>query len=208
METNKMSTLRKLIRSKFNSRIKPLFIADCCEECGSTEDLQLHHCCYLCIIVNNILNYLEIEEKETVQDYTEEELYLITSCIMNEHLKVKYKTLCKDCHTKEHSHCVSDPFVGCGSAYFKTTWDLTPKQLEYLDINLNKKRYGKDNIIEIAKILDCRDQYDRLDYSVDGINEWFEKKNLNYYIEFGKEKSREGKKYGCPYYIIRLLNDK
>ena len=200
-----MTTLRNLARSKFNSRIKNLYIGDKCEKCGSTENLQLHHCCFLHIIINNVLNYLRIEEKESIDDYDEELVYKAISCIMAEHLKIRYKTLCPDCHLKEHAECVSDRFNGCGATYHKSTWDLTDRQIEYLDINMNVKRYGKETLWEISKILDCKDEYDRLLTNVDDINEWFESKSVPYFIEMGKELDKSLKKYGCLYYIIRLL---
>lgn len=200
-----MSTLRQLIRQKFNSRIKNIFIKDACERCGCTENLQLHHCCYLHIITNNVLNYLRIEEKESLDEYDEETVYKVLSCIMAEHLKIRYKTLCPECHAKEHEECISDRFNGCGSAYYKSSWDLTDEQIQYLDVNMNTKRHGREVLREIAKILDCRDEYDRLLTNVDDINDWFEAKSVPYFIETGKEMNKNCKKYGCIYYIIRLL---
>lgn len=200
-----MSTLRQLIRTKYNSKIKPLYIKDHCEVCGSTEDLQLHHCTFLCIIVNNVLNYLRVEEKETLEEYDEETVYTVINCVLGEHLKIDYKTLCNECHIKEHEDCVSKRFNGCGAAYYKDTWNLTDEQIQYLDINLNKKRYGKEMKREIAKTLDCRDEFGRLIDTVDGINDWFENKGVPYFIEAGKEQNKSCKKYGCWYFIIRLL---
>ena len=199
------SSLRKLARSKFNSRIKNLYIGDKCERCGCTENLQLHHCCFLHIIVNNVLNYFRVEEKESIDEYDEETVYKILSCIMAEHLKIRYKTLCSDCHIKEHEECTSDRFNGCGASYHKKTWDLTDKQIEYLDIYLNTKRYGRETLREIIKVLDCKDEYDRLYTTVDEVNSWFEERNVPYFIEMGKELDKSLKKYGCLYYIIRLL---
>ena len=200
-----MGTLRQLIRQKFNSRIKPVFIGDECERCGKKEGLQLHHCCFLHIITNNVINYLRIEEKDSLEEYDEETIYKVVSCIMFEHLKIRYKTLCAECHMKEHEECTSDRFNGCGAAYYKSSWDLTDKQIEYLDIHLNSKRYGREILWEIVKILDCKDEWERLLTNVDDINDWFERKEVPYFIEVGKEMSRESKKYGCLYYIIRQL---
>ena len=201
-----MSTIRQLVRSKYNSKIKPLYLKDKCEHCGSTEDLQLHHCTYLCIICNNVMNYLNVEDKETLDEYDEDTVYKVVSAVMYEHLKIDYLTLCPECHVKEHENNTSKRFNGCGGAYFKDMWNFTDEQIQYMDVNLNRKRYGKETLREIAKVLDCRDEYDRLLTNTDEINEWLEKRSTpSYYIETGKERNKDCKKFGCWYYIIRLL---
>ena len=200
-----MSTLRQLIRQKFNNRVKPLYIGEECEMCGCKENLTLHHETFLCIITNNVLNYLRIEEKETLDQYEPEVVYQIVSCILAEHLKITYKTLCKDCHVKIHETCTSKRFNGCGAEYYKDTWALTDKQIEYLDLHLNMKRYNKETFWEIVKVLECKDEYGRLCSNVEQVNEWFEHKGVPYFIEMGKELNRNCKKFGCRYYIVRLL---
>ena len=95
--------LEPYLRSEVNQKIRPLFLKDECEHCGCTEDLHLHHQYEFFKIVDDVLNKLQLEMKDT-EEYTECELYLIKSCVLAEHLKDNYLTLCSECHKKEHEH--------------------------------------------------------------------------------------------------------
>ena len=95
--------LELYLRSEVNQKIRPLFLKNKCEHCGCTDDLHLHHKYEFFQIVDNVLNKLQLEMKDT-EEYTEYELYLIKSCVLAEHLKDNYLTLCSECHRKEHEN--------------------------------------------------------------------------------------------------------
>lgn len=95
--------LELYLRSEVNQKIRPLFLKDECEHCGCTDDLHLHHQYEFFKIVDDVLNKLQLEMKDT-EEYTEYELYLIKSCVLAEHLKDNYLTLCSECHRKEHEN--------------------------------------------------------------------------------------------------------
>lgn len=93
--------LEQYLRNEINLHIRPLQIKNKCEVCGCQENLHLHHNYPFFKIVDDVLAILNLEMKDT-EEYTEQELYLIKSCVLAEHLKDNYKTLCQDCHIKEH----------------------------------------------------------------------------------------------------------
>ena len=70
--------LEAYLRSEVNQKIRPLFLKNKCEHCECTEDLHLHHQYEFFKIVDDVLNKLQLEMKDT-EEYTEYELYLIKS---------------------------------------------------------------------------------------------------------------------------------
>ena len=83
------------------AKIRPLFIQSKCEHCNSTDDLHLHHVKPFVKIVDKVLNKFNLELKDS-DDYTEQERYLIVSCVLSEHLNGEYLTLCPQCHYNVH----------------------------------------------------------------------------------------------------------
>lgn len=89
------------LRSHVATKIRPLFIQSKCEHCNSTDDLHLHHVKPFVKMVDKVLNKFNLELKDS-DDYTEQERYLIVSCVLSEHLNGEYLTLCPSCHHNVH----------------------------------------------------------------------------------------------------------
>ena len=89
------------LRAHVATKIRPLYIKSKCEHCGSIDDLHLHHVKPFVKIVDKVLNKFNLELKDS-DDYTEQERYLIVSCILSEHLNGEYLTLCPQCHHNVH----------------------------------------------------------------------------------------------------------
>ena len=89
------------LRTHVATKIRPLFIQSKCEHCNSTDDLHLHHVKPFVKIVDKVLNKLNLELKDS-DDYTDQERYLIVSCVLSEHLNGEYLTLCPQCHHNVH----------------------------------------------------------------------------------------------------------
>lgn len=89
------------LRTHVATKIRPLFIQTKCEHCDSTDNLHLHHVKPFVKIVDKVLNKFNLELKDS-DDYTEQERYLIVSCVLAEHLNGEYLTLCPSCHHNVH----------------------------------------------------------------------------------------------------------
>ena len=89
------------LRGHVANKIRPLYIKSKCEHCNSTDDLHLHHVKPFVKMVDKVLHKLNLELKDS-DDYTEQERYLIVSCVLSEHLNGEYLTLCPQCHHNVH----------------------------------------------------------------------------------------------------------
>ena len=89
------------LRTHVATKIRPLFIQSKCEHCNSTDDLHLHHVKPFVKIVDKVLNKFNLELKDS-DAYTDQERYLIVSCVLSEHLNGEYLTLCPQCHHNVH----------------------------------------------------------------------------------------------------------
>lgn len=89
------------LRGHVANKIRPIYIKSECEHCGSIDDLHLHHVKPFVKIVDKVLHKLNLELKDS-DDYTEQERYLIVSCVLSEHLNCEYLTLCPKCHHNVH----------------------------------------------------------------------------------------------------------
>ena len=94
--------LREYLRAEWSQYIRPLIIKDKCEFCGSEEDLHLHHIDKFYNLLMETLEELQLQELDT-EDYTKEELNLISHLMLSKQIRSKYKTLCKKCHFKIHN---------------------------------------------------------------------------------------------------------
>lgn len=101
MEVWSNMELKQYLRTVIHNKVRPLFIEDKCETCGSDEDLHLHHVKFFKDIVEDVLDSLNLEYRDT-NDYSQDELNLIVDVVLGKHLQIKYLTLCKDCH--KHTH--------------------------------------------------------------------------------------------------------
>lgn len=89
------------LRTHVVTKIRPIYIKSECEHCGSTSDLHLHHVKPFVKMVDKVLNKLGLELKDS-DAYTDQERYLIVSCVLSEHLNGEYLTLCPSCHYNVH----------------------------------------------------------------------------------------------------------
>ena len=89
------------LRGHVANKIRPIYIKSECEHCGSIDDLHLHHVKPFVKIVDKVLHKFNLELKDS-DDYTEQERYLIVSCVLSEHLNGEYLTLCPQCHHNVH----------------------------------------------------------------------------------------------------------
>lgn len=89
--------LREYLRAEWSQYIRPLIIKDKCEFCGSEEDLHLHHIDKFYNLLMETLEELQLQELDT-EDYTKEELNLISHLMLSKQIRSSYKTLCKDCN--------------------------------------------------------------------------------------------------------------
>ena len=93
--------LREYLRSEFNLNIRGLFIKDNCEKCGSNKELHLHHVKRFSELLEETLKELNLNELDTLE-YSKEELSSIIHFMNSKQLKIKYKTLCSNCHNNLH----------------------------------------------------------------------------------------------------------
>ena len=140
--------LRLYERNKFNQYIVPIYKKDKCECCGTTEDLDLHHEDRFIDSLRKTLKIFNLEEKDT-DEYTKEELNIITNYMLGMQVKQKYKTLCGKCHAKEHSTLINyDEKYGIETIRI-TDKEKVKEKLEYMKNNyipkiLDKKLTSED----------------------------------------------------------------
>lgn len=90
------------MRSTCFNKIINFVKKDKCEECGNTENLEVHHDKQFVFILHEALEMLGLEYKEDTENYTEKELQLIKFVIQGMHIDEKMTTLCQSCHDKLH----------------------------------------------------------------------------------------------------------
>lgn len=149
--------LNKYLRTKVNNNIRHLFIKNSCEVCDSKDSLHLHHLRHFYTIVKDSLFSLKLEAKDT-NDYTKEELRLITSVVLGEHLQTEYLTLCDTCHKEVHN--VDRKHISCNKTYYekrRIEKELETKRLietvliPYLDSIVGEKLF-KDQQEELKEV--------------------------------------------------------
>lgn len=92
--------LREKLRMDFSKYIRPIKIKECCEACGTTENLELHHVDQFILTLEETLKELNLKEKDC-DDYKVSELKNIRNVMLGKQLKQKYLTLCTSCHDKK-----------------------------------------------------------------------------------------------------------
>lgn len=95
--------LNDYLRNKLNSHFYELVKKDSCEICeicGSTENLHVHHVYPFKDMVEDTLNELNLEYKDT-DEYSEIELRNIVEKLLGKHLYYSYQTLCFHCHIQD-----------------------------------------------------------------------------------------------------------
>lgn len=133
----KKSELRMYLRSKLHLYWRPVVIKDCCEHCGSKENLELHHKSdRFKDIISNVLNEFGYNDDTKLKDI--HNIELIVDVILGRHLYIKHITLCSDCHIKEHQRL--------SNKYNRKLFEDIEFPKEFLDIPLTTKE--KDLIVE------------------------------------------------------------
>lgn len=90
-------------RMKFLKYVKPFFIKDKCEICGTDEELEIHHNYQFSKLLDKTLKELNLEYKEDTEEYTKEQIKLITDIMIGKQMRTKYTTVCRSCHVMIHN---------------------------------------------------------------------------------------------------------
>ena len=101
--SNDKQILNNYIRNRVWYKFVNLVKKDICEQCGGTENLQVHHIYPFVNMVEDTLVELGLERKST-DEYTELELKNIEEKVLGKHLFYEYQTLCVNCHMHKGIH--------------------------------------------------------------------------------------------------------
>ena len=129
--------LEEYLRLDFASYLRPLLIKDKCEVCNSIEDLHLHHVYKFSSYLKRALKNLNLEYKEDIKEYESKDLRAIRDCMISKQLRGKYKTLCKECHDKEHSKIRKEKIKKFNDKRINNLKNGLDEK--YIGIRLNKK---------------------------------------------------------------------
>lgn len=141
--------LKSYLRSKVYSRILPLIKEDKCCECGSTENLELHHEYSFSKMLDDTLKELNLNLKE-IEEYSDLELKNIKEKFLGKHLFYSYKTLCWECHHNKAHNLNSRRKINEANLHcFINCIDLI--MLDYLD-----RRIILDEMRELPKKFNLR----------------------------------------------------
>jgi len=145
--------LKMYLRTYIHNLIRPIYIKNQCEICQSENDLHLHHVKLFSEIVNETLNDLNLEYKNT-EDYTRTTLHIIRDIVLGKHLQIDYLTLCDNCHKDIHAH---EKAIMCANDKHKQYFENRRIEKEiakklyvdnvlipYLDTILGKKLFNDD----------------------------------------------------------------
>ena len=88
------------LRLDFNNHIRDNYLKDKCEECGSNENLHVHHIVTFISQFEYILELMNISSKE---EFDNNEVELIRLAMFGSQYKNNhYITLCQSCHIDKH----------------------------------------------------------------------------------------------------------
>ena len=194
--------LESYLRSEINLYIRPLFIKNECEYCGAIDNLHLHHNYQFFKIVDDVLKMLNLEMKDT-DDYTEQELYMIKSCVLAEHLKDNYKTLCQECHVKEHIENRQGRNIKQKPKFLPTNEEKIYHLIESYAGQRLFKEQQYELFEELYELGICSKRKEQLN-TMKAVNKWL-KENLDceYEFESKKERSRKSEHYNQNYIVIK-----
>ena len=90
--------LEQYLRTQYYNYIRPLYIKNKCESCGTPDNLELHHVKQFSKLLKETLEEIQLEYKDT-NDYTKTELKLISRIMLGKQIvDTDYMTLCNKCH--------------------------------------------------------------------------------------------------------------
>lgn len=180
--------LESYLRTEISNKLIPLVKKDKCEICESTEKLEVHHVKPFAEILEECLDDLHIERKDT-NEYTKKELYMITDYVLGEHFRYKMMTVCHNCH-KNVIHKNGTCNIGTGKenwiAKNKIKKECLMNNNQYtLQIYLKKiqnKKLFKDKKKELINKINLRDSRNRQQKSVSLLNKYLKINKLPYVI--------------------------
>lgn len=126
-------------RGVFQSKIRPYFVKEYCEECGTKESLHLHHSDkYFATLLEETLIMLGLDHKSDTEFYNEKDLEMIKLIMLGKQVDVKYKTLCETCHIKEHKkkvHVKTKKISHLKKSYKSISYSEEIKNLKIMNTN-------------------------------------------------------------------------
>lgn len=196
--------LKRIIRNDFNSYIRNLVIKDTCEKCNAKKNLEAHHTYPLSLMMQETLKAMNIDDVESL---SEDNIKTFREIMLGKQIKIKYKTLCIDCHKliDDHDLLTSRRYtikelesVKCNKHLAKCVEEGVVNIDCVIPFELNKT-YIKDDFMNLFKILKDKDS-----------NSWGIrriKRNLNKYdYEIIQIKKRAKGKHHT-YYTIKLKDN-
>ena len=94
-----MKELKFKLRNDYAMRIRPYYIKEKCEICGSSEELELHHEVNFITLLDKAIADLCID----VENITDSELELLKTYMLGLQIQNENVTLCSKCHYEFHS---------------------------------------------------------------------------------------------------------
>ena len=94
-----MKELKFKLRNDYAMRIRPYYIKEKCEICGSSEELELHHEVNFITLLDKAIDDLCID----VENITDSELELLKTYMLGLQIQNENVTLCSKCHYEFHS---------------------------------------------------------------------------------------------------------
>ena len=122
--------MRKHLRSMLSHYWRPIVLKEKCEECGSTNNLEVHH-------IDAFRQFMYIYNvPENKEELTEEEIKKYEYLCLGYHFKeVRTYTLCNECHKKIHKKE--------GKTAIKESREITSYILNNQSVKIQDKRKPK-----------------------------------------------------------------
>jgi hypothetical protein len=204
--------LRTYLRNKLTTRLIPLLKKDKCEVCGATDDLEVHHVKLFSKLLDETLAELGLEYRKEIEEYSTEELNLITYVVLGKHLDIKYLTLCDNCHDNIHEDAWKE--ISCSDKYREHCNKLRllksekrkksiEKLIPYLK-NICGEKLFKDEKKVFQQVLREHGLETRTS-GINSINKYLKENNLSFIVE-SKEEYRALKIRGKLYWIVKDTN--
>lgn len=160
-------------RNKFNLHIIPLIKNNECELCGDCNNLELHHTERFVDLLKETLSDLRLDYKESLYEYSNNELELITNVMLGKQIRSKYITVCKTCHidihTKEKKKIINHGEI-----------------MNYIKSIIGKRLHKKDRV-ELINIIGVTNKNGRFIRSISKINEFLMENKYGFIIYSKRE---------------------
>lgn len=133
-----MKRLKRILRNDFNSYIRNLVIKDTCEKCNSKNNLEVHHTYPLSLMIQETLQTMNIDDVESL---SEDNIKTFREIMLGKQIKIKYKTLCEDCHKLIDDHDLL------------TSRRYTIKELESIKCNKHLAKCVEEGVVRIDCVI-------------------------------------------------------